>query len=424
MEQECTTILGRREVWGGTQPFGLSTDDRRRHLFVVGKTGSGKTTLLKNLLIQDIEAGNGVGLIDPHGDLAEEILDCIPPSRSRDVVYFNPADYEHPIGFNLLASSDRNSRHLVAAGVVGAFKHIWKDSWGPRLEYLLYAAVFTLLECPSSSLLGLPRLLTDARYRNSMLQFVSDPVVRAFWDTEYAEYDKRFRNEVIAPVQNKVGALLMASPVRNILGQVRSRVSIPFVMDNGRIFIANLSKGKLGEDKASLLGALLVMQFQLAALSRADIPEDERKDFFLSIDEFHNFSTNSFASILSEARKYRLNLTLAHQYLGQLPDEIRDAVFGNVGSLVSFRVGSSDADVLAREFDEAYSPRQFTELENHEVCVKILDGGKCREPFFGKTLPPLGRDYGRRENIIRHSREKFATRRAVVEDRIKRWIGK
>jgi hypothetical protein len=419
--EEHITCIGKRNIWGQETLFGISVCDRRHHLYIIGKSGSGKTTLLKNLILQDIEAGHGVGIIDPHGDLAETLLDQIPSRRTDDVAYFNPADLEYPIGLNLLQTKEYP--HLVASGIVSAFKSIWRDSWGPRLEYIMYASVAALLECENTTLLCVQRMLTDHRYRAWVVRQVKDPMVRSFWLNEFESYDPRFLNEVIAPIQNKVGQLFMAAPVRNILGQVRSRINPRFMMDNKRIFIGNLSKGRLGEDKANLLGALLVTQFQLAAMARADIVEEKRRDFFLYIDEFHNFSTDSFASILSEARKYRLCLTLSHQYVGQLVPVIRDAVFGNVGSIVSFRVGSGDANILALEFGEEYDPRILTELANYEVCAKLLNDGRNSLSFLGTTLPPWGNDYRRHDNIIRRSREKYATRRAVVEDRISRWIG-
>lgn len=417
---EALAFIGTRREWDREQPFGLSAADRRHHLYVIGKTGSGKTTLLRNLILQDIEAGRGVGIIDPHGDLAEELLDFIPPRRTDHVLYFNPADVDHPIGFNPFQSDGPS--HLVASGIVGALKNIWRDSWGPRLEYILYAAVAALVECDNTSLLGVARILTDDRYRTWVVKQVKDPLVKSFWLHEFANYDQKFLQEAIAPIQNKVGQLLMAAPVRNIVGQVRSQIDARFLMDNGRIFIANLAKGRLGEDKANLLGALLVTEFQRAAMSRADVPEINRQDFHLFVDEFHNFSTDSFSSVLSEARKYRLDLTLSHQFVGQLRSEVRDAVFGNVGSIIAFRVGSADADVLEKEFGNEHPASGFTELENHEVCVKLLVNGRYGQPHLGKTLPPLGTRYGKRENLIRRSRERYATRREKVEDKIKRWL--
>src|SRR5258706_3945957 len=334
MEDE--TYIGDRTVWGESAPFGISAADRRQHLYAIGKTGTGKTTLLCNLICQDIERGHGVGVIDPHGDLAEELLDRIPPWRTDHVLYFNPSDSEFPIGFNLVRSSLHDRQYLDASGLVSAFKHLWRESWGPRLEYILYASIAALMECDNTSLLGVLRMLADARYRDWVVRQVQDPVVRAFWEIEIAKYDKKFLAEAIAPIQNKVGQLLMASPLRNVFGQVKSKIDPRFIMDNQRIFIANLSKGKLGEDKANLLGSLVVTKFQTAAMERASIPERERKDFFLFIDEFPNFSTDSFAGILAEARKYRLCLTLSHQYIEQMREEGKEAIFGNVGSIISF----------------------------------------------------------------------------------------
>ena len=415
--------IGLREGWGSKQPFGLRRADRRHHAFIIGKTGAGKSTLLRNLILQDIEAGEGVGLIDPHGDLAAELLDHIPPGRTDHVVYFDPADQDHPIALNLLARVPADRRHLVVSGIVSALKSIWRESWGPRLEYILSASLAALSECENVSLLGAQRMLVDPRYREWVLRQVTDPVVRQFWLEEFPGYDPRLRAEAIAPIQNKLGALLLAAPMRNTLGQIRSGIDARFIMDNRRIFIANLSKGKLGADKANLLGALLVTQFQLAALSRADMAEDDRRDFFLAIDEFHNFGTDSFTSILSEARKFRLCLTLAGQYLEQTSDEVRDAVFGNVGSLICFRVGERNAEVLHREFGRTYLPSTFSSLGNYEICVKLLTEGQHGEPFLGVTSPPMGRRYGRRSNIVRRSRERYATHRLIVESKIRRWMG-
>lgn len=422
MESEHTVYIGVRNGWGADTLFGLSRIDRRHHLWIIGKTGAGKSTLLRNLIIQDIEAGEGVGVIDPHGDLAVELLDHIPAWRTDHVVYFNPADQEYPIGLNLLRSVSAEKRHLVASGLVSALKSIWRDSWGPRLEYVLYASCAALLECENVSVLGIQRLLSDARYRAWVVKQVRDPVVRAFWLNEFGRYDQRFLQEVIAPIQNKVGQLLMAPPIRNIFGQVKSKIDPRFMMDHGRILIANLSKGQLGEDKANLLGALLITQFQLAAMERADTPEHRRRDFFLHIDEFHNFSTDSFAGILSEARKYRLCLTLSHQFIDQVRPEIRNAVFGNVGSLIAFRVGESDAHVLEREFGGTYAASHFAGLGNHEVCVRHLSSGESREPFTAKTLPPLSPNHRRRDTIIQRSRQRYATPRTIVEEKIRRWM--
>ncbi len=421
MDEQFTTI-GIREIWGAEHPVALSLIDRRQHIYVVGKTGSGKTTLLRNLIVQHLAAGHGIGLIDPHGDLAEELLDCIPPHRADDLVYFNPGDLDFPIGLNLLANVSPDDRHLVASGIVGAFKNIWHDSWGPRLEYILYNAIAALLDCPNTSLLGVNRMLTDSDYRQRVVSKVRDPFVRAFWTDEYERYELRFQREAIAPIQNKLGQFLLNPVVRNILGQVQTKVSIPFMMNTGRIFIANLSKGKLGADKANLLGSLLTTQFQLAAMSRVNQSENERKDFYLFIDEFQNFTTDAFTSILSEARKYRLCLALSHQYIEQIPPAIRGAVFGNVGSLVSFRVGHSDAEVLFKEFGKIYPLEMFVGLDRFQIIARLSVNGSTGDAFKAQTLSPIECPIGKRDKLITRSREKYATHRTDVEAKINRWM--
>lgn len=422
MDDDRISYIGSREVWGGQRPFGLEQRDRRQHLYIIGKSGTGKSALLRNLVVQDILAGAGVAVLDPHGDLAQELLDCIPPSRIDDTIYLDPADHDYPIPFNLLRAGHRASPHLVASGIVGACKSIWRDSWGPRMEYILYAAVAALLECDNVSLLGIQRILIDDRYRQWVVRQVKDPMVRAFWEREFESYDRRYLQEAIAPIQNKVGQLLMAAPLRNILGQVRNKIDASVIMDRRCILIANLSKGRLGEDKANLLGAMLVTSFQLAAMARATVPVEERTPFFLYVDEFHNFATDAFATILAESRKMGLSLTLAHQYLGQLREDVREAVFGNVGSMVSFRVGETDAEVLSREYGSEHRPGLFSGLSNHEVYVKLLTQGQSAEPFRGRTFPPLGVEYGRGRTVIERSRQRYANDRMTVEDRIQRWM--
>ena len=414
--------IGERHGWGDPQPFGISVADQRQHIYVIGKTGSGKTTLLRNLILQHIALGHGVGLIDPHGDLAEELLHHIPPRRADHLVYFNPGDIEFPIGLNLLANVAPDDRHLVASGIVSAFKGIWRDSWGPRLEYILYNAVSALLDCRNETLLGVNRMLTDDSFRARVIRQTQDPFIRAFWAEEYAGYDERFKREAIAPIQNKLGQFLLNPVVRNILGQVKTKMNIPFVMDNGRLFIANLSKGRLGHDKANLLGSLLTTQFQLGAMARANWPEHERRDFYFFIDEFQNFSTDAFASILAEARKYRLCLTLSHQYIDQLPLPIRQAVFGNVGTLIAFRIGSTDAEVMEKEFGNTFPASVLADLGRYEAVVKLLQDGTNREPFRATMLPPFENRIGRRDKLITLSRERFATPRGIVDDKMNRWM--
>lgn len=414
-----TTIhIGRRQAWGQEILFGLEPADARHHTYIIGKTGSGKTTLLRNLILQHLYLGHGLALLDPHGDLADELLDHFPPNRADDLVYFNPGDLDFPIGLNPLARVPRDDRHLVASGLVSAFKSIWRESWGPRMEYILYNTLAALLDCQNTSLLGVNRMLVDAGYRAWVVRQVQDPFVRGFWTDEFAGYDARFVREAIAPIQNKVGQFLMNPPIRNILGQVQSKINFRFMMDTGRVFIANLSKGKLGADKANLLGSLLTTQFQLAAMARVDTPEAERRDFHLFIDEFHNFTTDSFAAILAEARKYRLCLTLSHQYLDQLSPEVRQAVFGNAGTMIAFRIGHTDAELVAKEFANTFIPAQFVELDRYQIFIRLLANGVAATPFPAVTLPGLDNRHERRDKLIRRSRERFSSRRETVERKI------
>lgn len=410
-----------RAVWGGNRLISVSPEDRRLHTYIVGKSGSGKTTLLRNFVVQQIAADEGVGVLDPHGDLAQELLEFIPPHRIDDVVYFDPTDEYHPCGLNVIRNDCKPD--MVAAALVSALKSIWNDSWGPRLEYILYASVAALAECQNVTLLGIPRLLLDETYRDWVVRQVKDPVVRSFWKYEYTGYDKRFRNEATAPVLNKVGQFCMSPGIRNILGQVKNRIDFRFVMDNKRIFIANLSKGILGDERSALLGSLLVSQFQLAAMSRASLHPEERNDFSLAVDEFQAFATESFGSILSEARKYGLNLTLSHQYLAQLPQEIRDAVFGNVGSIITFQVGSDDASLLESQFAREITAEALVSLAKYEVAARIYINEEQAAPFIARTLPPLGKRFNCQDKIIARSRERFSTNQSVIAERLKHWMG-
>ncbi|MBI5769786.1 MAG: type IV secretion system DNA-binding domain-containing protein [Verrucomicrobia bacterium] len=414
--------FGHEQCYGSERPFGLGAADARRHTYIIGQTGAGKSTLLRNLVLQLIAAGHGVALVDPHGDLANELLDHFPPHRADDLVCFDPADADFPIGLNPLANVPPHQRALATAGLVSAFKSIWRESWGPRLEYILAHTLAALMEADNTSLLGVNRMLAEEGYRAWVVRQVRDPFVRAFWTEEFARYDARFLREAVAPIQNKLGQLLLSPALRNVLGQVRSKVDLRFMMDSGRVFIANLAKGKLGAEPSNLLGALLMAQFQHAAMTRADTPEHERRDYFLVIDEFHNFTTETFAVALAEARKYRLNLTLAHQYLDQLTPETRAAVFGNVGTVVAFRVGYSDADVLADEFGQEFTKAQFADLQQHEVFMRTLQDGVPRVPFRGKTLPPISAPHRRRDKLRQRSRDKYATPRVLVENRLHRWM--
>lgn len=416
MEPNSEIIVGHRHQWGEMAPFGLDIDARRQHVYVIGQTGTGKSTMLRNLILQDIECGRGVALIDPHGDLAMDVLDEIPPSRTGDVVYFDPAG-DDPLALNLFRATTDNW-NLVASGVVSSFKKIWGNSWGPRLEYVLMATVSALLQSGNTSLLGVSRMLYDDKYRAWVVKQIKDPMVRSFWLNEFEHYERAMRQEVVGPIQNKVGQVFLSPALRNVLGQVGTKINFRFMMDHKRIFIANLSKGKIGETHSKLLGSLLMTAFELAAQSRADIPIGERVDFYLYADEFQHYATESFASILSESRKYRLCLTLAHQYLGQLDDQIRDAVFGNVGTLLSFRVSNEDAQALGGQFGNGFNHTHFTDLENYKLCVRLLN----QEPFLATALPPLVVGRHRREIIERHSRQKYCSRHEDVEEKIEKWL--
>lgn len=419
---ESRITIARHYYSSGNAGFGFSPSDARHHCHILGKTGSGKTALLRNLILQHIAQGHGVGVIDPHGDLVEGLLEMIPPERTRDVLYFHPSDQEHPVWFNPLAGVEPAQRPLIVSGIVEALRNLWPDSWGPRMEYILQNAIAALLHVENSSLLGINRLLTDAAYRRWVVRQVTDPFVRKFWEEEYESYDARFRREAIAPIQNKLGQFCLHPLVRNVLGQVKARVSLPHVMEHSQIFLANLSKGQLGTDKSALLGSLLVSQFQAAAMARAALPEEERKDFFLFIDEFQHFTTEAFASLLAEARKYRLNLTLSHQYLDQLSEPVRTALFGNVGSTICFRVGYRDAEWLSEEFEQTYSATQFLELGRFELFARLTQGNQQHPPIRGRSYPPVEGVFNDRNKLIRVSRERFGMPREVIEEKLRRWL--
>ena len=410
---------------GREREFGIKRDDRRRHFYVIGKTGSGKTTMIQNMAIQDIRNGKGVAIVDPHGEFAETVLKAIPSSRINDVIYFNPADQEYPIALNVMEKVEPEYRHLVASGLVGVFKKIWADSWGPRLEYLLRNAILALLEYPGSTLLGVTRMLVDKNYRTRVVEKMTDPVVRSFWVDEFTKYHDRLMADAIAPIQNKVGQFLSSSLIRNIVGQTKSAFNIREIMDNEKILIMNLAKGRIGEDNSALLGAMMITKVQLAAMARVDVPESERKDFYLYVDEFQNFATESFAGILSEARKYKLDLILAHQYIEQMDEKVRDAVFGNVGTLVLFRVGAADAEFLEKEFEPVFMAQDLVNLPNYNIYVKLMIDGIAGNAFSATTLPQidLSKTEANAEKVVRITRERYGTKREVVENKIARWSG-
>ena len=428
MKKNETVFFGLTNFRNQKTKFGIKTDDRRRHFYCIGKTGMGKSNLMENMAIQDIQAGRGIAYVDPHGEGAEKLLDFIPSDRINDVIFFNPADLDYPIAFNVMEKVDFRYRHLVAGGLMGVFKKVWPDVWSARMEYILNNAILALLEYPDATLLGVNRMLADPEYREKVVSNVTDPIVKAFWTVEFAKYSQRYEQEATAAIQNKVGQFISNPLIRNLIGQVKSTIDMREIMDTRKIFIMDLSKGRIGEDNSRLLGALLITKLQLAAMSRVDIPEDDRQDFYLYVDEFQNFATESFANILSEARKYRLNIILGHQYIAQLGTgqdaKVRDAVFGNVGTIVVFRVGAEDAEFLEREFTPTFLAEDLVNLPKYNVYLKLMIDGVAGHPFSAQVIPPAVRlEESNKEKIIRASRERYGVKREVVEEKISRWSG-
>ena len=391
----------------------------------------GKSTLLENMIYSDILAGRGVGLIDPHGDLAETILASIPKSRTNDIVLFDPSDVEYPIAFNMLESPSPELRPIVGSGLVSIFKKMFAESWGPRLEYILRNTVLTLLTVPDATLVSIPLLLTHESYRKKVVAKLKDPILTQFWNQEFEKMPPNMMNEAVNPILNKVGQFLSSPILRNILGQPKNPFSMRWIMDNGKIFIVNLSKGKIGEDASALLGAMMVTKFQIEAMTRADIPERDRRDFGLYVDEFQNFATDSFATILSEARKYKLSLTMANQYIAQMPETVQGAVFGNVGSILSFQVGHQDALVLADVFggENVILPPDLTNLRKYDIYSKLLIDGMPSPVFSATTYAPLSTridtpSQQSRDVLLKVSREKYTRKRDFVEAKIFEYAGK
>jgi len=409
--------------------FGIKRKDRRQHVYILGKSGTGKSVLMFNMIIQNIQNGEGVCMVDPHGENVEAVLSAIPEHRLKDVIYFNPADTDYHIGFNVLELVDPQYKHLVASGLMGIFTKIWANAWSARMEYILNNTILALLDTPGSTMLGIPRMLVDKDYRQKIIANLKDPVIKAFWVHEYESWQDKFRNEAIAPIQNKVGQFLSTSIIRNVVGQSKSTIDIFNMMNEGKIFLVNVSKGRIGEDNSALLGGMIITKIQLAAMERVRIPEETRRDFYLYVDEFQNFVTDAFAGILSEARKYRLNLTVAHQYTAQLVSDkssaVRDAVFGNVGTIIVFRVGSDDAEFLEKEFEPEFTPQDIVNLPNYKVYLKLMIDGVTSRPFSARTLPPMAKS-GNIEierQVIEMSRKLYCRSRVMVEEEINNWSG-
>ncbi len=422
-ENSDVTPIGTTNFRGTDTPFGLLPDDRRRHVYVIGKTGMGKSTLLENMIFDDINKGRWVGLVDPHGDLAEAILACIPKHRTNDVILFDPSDSKHPIAFNMLEQVIPELRPIVASGLVGVFKKIFGESWGPRLEHILRNTVMTLLEIPDATIMSIPLMLTMKSYRHKVVSKIKDPILKKFWESEFEAMGSSGQTEAAGPILNKVGQFLSSPLVRNIVGQPKNPFSLRWAMDNEKIVIINLSKGKIGEDSSALLGAMMITKFQIDAMSRADIPEDKRRDFYLYVDEFQNFATDSFATILSEARKYKLNLVIANQYIEQMNEVVQGAVFGNVGTLVSFQLGNRDAKVLSEVMDEELVlPTDLMNLRKHDIYTKLLIDGMPSPAFSATTYAPIRTRLDipeqKRDVVTKVSREKYSKPVELVEKKI------
>lgn len=420
---EDATIFAETDFRGSRVPFGIKQRDRRLHFYALGKTGVGKSTIFKNMIISDMNEGKGVGVVDPHGELVESVLDFVPSNRINDVVYINPSDMENPVGFNLVELDDPEQRDLVADGVVEVFKKHFGHSWGPRLQYILTNAILTVLEVPGTTILAVQRMLIDDGFRRFIVKQVKDPVLKKFWEDEFENMARNTRliTQAIAPIQNKVGRFLASPLIRNIVGQVKSTINLREIMDEGKILLVNLSHGRIGEESSALLGGMIVTRLQSTAMERVKVPEEDRRDFNLFVDEFQNYATDSFAKILSEARKYRLCLHLTHQYIDQLPEEVRTAIFGNVGTLLSFVVGPSDADVLEKEFSPVFDAEDLVSMERHSIYIKLSIDGMVSAPFSGRSLDIRFESTNSRDKVLKVSRERYGMEREVIEDKISRW---
>lgn len=419
------TYIGETDYRNKQVKFGIRANDRTRHMYIIGKTGTGKSTLLENMAVQDIQNGEGFAFLDPHGKTADLLLDYIPEHRINDVLYFAPFDLANPISFNVMEDIGPDKRHLVASGLMSAFKKIWVDAWSARMEYMLSNTILALLEYPDSTLLGISRMFADKEFRKEVVSHVTDPGVKSFWENEFANYTDKFAAEATPAIQNKIGQFTANPVIRNLIGQPRSTFNIREMMDQRKIIIINLSKGQVGEDSANLLGSMLITKIYLAAMSRADMREPELAklpNFYLYVDEFQSFANESFADILSEARKYKLNLTIAHQYIEQMSDEVRAAVFGNVGTMITFRVGATDAEYLEKEFAPLFTAEDLVNIGFAQVYMKLMIDGMASAPFSAHTLGPIPPPHiSYRDVAIARSRAQFARPRQEVEDEVIAW---
>ncbi|MBI3634366.1 MAG: type IV secretion system DNA-binding domain-containing protein [Candidatus Yonathbacteria bacterium] len=408
-------------------PFGIKAEDRTRHMYIIGKTGMGKSTMIENMAVQDIKNGEGFAFIDPHGKSAAFLLEYIPAERVKDVIYFAPFDMENPISFNIMEDIGPDKRHLVANGLMSVFKKIWVDAWSARMEYILSNVLLALLEYPDSTLLGVNRMLADKAYRKKVVDNIQDPSVKSFWVDEYAKYSEKYAAEATPAIQNKIGQFTSNPLIRNIIGQPHSSFDLRKIMDERKILIVNLSKGQVGEGNANLLGSMIITKIYLSAMSRADLVESELRklpNFYLYVDEFQSFANESFANILSEARKYKLALIMAHQYIEQMSEEVTAAVFGNVGTQIMFRVGATDAEHLEKEYAPVFTAEDMVNLGFTQIYLKLMIDGVASHPFSAVTMPPiLPPEKSSKDEVIRSSREIYAHPRQKVEESINAWYG-
>jgi len=409
------------------QTLGIETASRRKHLYILGKTGMGKTTLIENLILQDIYNGGGLAYLDPHGDSIEYILDRIPEHRFKDVVYLNPSDTDFPIGLNILEAKDEQETFLIAAGLMDVFKKIWSGVWSSRMEYILNNTLLALLEQKNHSLLSIVRLLTDTDFREQIVKKIQDPVIKSFWINEFAKFNARYRQEAVSPILNKIGQFLSSTVIRNILGQVNSTIDLQNIMDQKKILLVNVSKGKLGEENSNLLGSLILAKIQTVALARVNTQKDDRTDFYLYVDEFQNFTNDSFGTILSEARKFNLGLVLAHQYIAQLTEsgsqKIKNAIFGNVGNWLCFKVSFLDAKILSQEFSLKYSAQDFVNLKKGEIIGQIsTDSGQTNYFKANTILGIFEKLGGSKSRVINFSRSNYGKQEYLVKQEIEKQL--
>jgi len=422
------TFLGFTEIEGSLKPFGILAEDRRRHMYVLGKSGMGKSTFLENMALQDIFAGHGVCFVDPLGDSAERLASHIPNYRLQDVIYLDPSDEGFPIGLNILENSNNEPNFLIASESLGIFSKIWAGTWSGRMEYFLNNAILALLETPGNTLIGIAKMFTDKQFRKYIVGQTTNIIVKNFWENEYPTYSETYKAEAAAAIINKINQFLGTSLLRNIVGQAKSTINLRQIMDEGKILIVNLSKGKIGESNSRLLGAMLISKIQMAAMSRVNIPESQRRDFYLYVDEFQNMISDTFATILSEARKYRLNLTIANQYLDQLVESenetVKNAIFGNVGTIVTFQTSFADSEFLSEQFfGDKESSKMFQDLDKAQILAKLFIQTKSIEPIVASTFAPLYTEFsGSFENVKKISQQKWGRSKAVIEEQIVKYF--